>query len=65
MNPAIPAWNKLRLVMLYGLRYQKSQAQNVASLINLALENGVQREDARVSHASLGIECFAALTLVE
>ena len=40
--------NKLRLVMLYALRYQKTQAQNVASLINLMLENGVSREDARV-----------------
>ena len=49
-NPAVPAWNKLRLVMLYGLRYQKTQANNVASLINLALESGVQREDARVSN---------------
>ena len=35
--------------MLYALRYQKTQASSVASLISLALENGVQREDARVS----------------
>lgn len=42
--------------MLYGLRYQKSQAHNVASLINLALENGVQREDARVSCSALGVK---------
>lgn len=48
-NSAVPAWNKLRLVMLYALRYQKSQANSVASLIKLALENGVSREDARVS----------------
>ena len=47
-NPAIQPWNKLRLVILYALRYQKTQAQNVASLINLMLENGVSREDARV-----------------
>ena len=47
-NPAIQPWNKLRLVMLYALRYQKTQAQNVTSLINLMLENGVSREDARV-----------------
>ncbi len=47
-NTAVPAWSKLRLVMLYALRYQKTQASSVASLINLALENGVQREDARV-----------------
>lgn len=47
-NPNIPVWNKLRLVILYALRYQKTQANNVASLINLMLENGVSREDARV-----------------
>lgn len=41
--------------MLYGLRYQKSQANNVASLINLALENGVQREDARLVYVLLNI----------
>lgn len=35
--------------MLYALRYQKTQANSVASLINLALEHGVSREDARVS----------------
>ncbi|GJE88833.1 Sec1 family protein [Phanerochaete sordida] len=54
-NPAVPAWNKLRLVMLYGIRYQKTQAHNVASLINLALENGVQREDARLVYVLLNI----------
>ena len=46
-------WNKLRLVMLYALRYQKTQAQNVASFINLMLENGVSREDARVCATSV------------
>ncbi|KIP09648.1 hypothetical protein PHLGIDRAFT_126102 [Phlebiopsis gigantea 11061_1 CR5-6] len=54
-NPAVPAWNKLRLVMLYGLRYQKTQSSSVASLINLALENGVQREDARLVYVLLNI----------
>ncbi|KAI0712517.1 vacuolar protein sorting-associated protein 45 [Earliella scabrosa] len=54
-NPAIQPWNKLRLVMLYALRYQKSQAQNVASLINLMLENGVSREDARLVYVLLNI----------
>ena len=46
---SVTASHKLRLVILYALRYQKTQASSVASLINLALENGVQREDARVS----------------
>ncbi|KAI0690453.1 Sec1-like protein [Cerioporus squamosus] len=54
-NPAVQPWNKLRLVMLYALRYQKSQAQNVASLINLMLENGVSREDARLVYVLLNI----------
>ena len=46
----VPTFSKLKLVCLYALRYQKSQAaNNIASLINLMLENGVGREDARVS----------------
>lgn len=34
--------------MLFALRYQKTQQANIANLINLLLENGVSREDARV-----------------
>lgn len=41
---------KLRLVILYALRYQKTQASNIASLINLALQNGVPTEAARVNY---------------
>lgn len=44
----VPSWNKLRLVILFALRYQKTQTSNIASLINLMLANGVSREDARV-----------------
>ncbi len=44
----VPPWNKLRVVILYALRYQKLQTSNIASLINLMLANGVSREDARV-----------------
>ncbi|KAI0328911.1 Sec1-domain-containing protein [Cubamyces sp. BRFM 1775] len=54
-NPVIQPWNKLRLVMLYALRYQKTQPQNVASLINLILENGVSREDAKLVYVLLNI----------
>lgn len=54
-NPAVTPWNKLRLVILYALRYQKSQANNIASLINLMLENGVSREDARLVYVFLNI----------
>ena len=41
--------NKLRLVILYALRFQKQRASDIANLINLALQNGVKREDARAS----------------
>ena len=44
----MPPWNKLRVVMLYALRYQKTQVVNIATLINQLLENGVSREEARV-----------------
>ncbi|TFK52450.1 Sec1-like protein [Heliocybe sulcata] len=54
-TPSVTAWNKLRLVILYALRYQKSQANNIASLINLMLENGVSREDARLVYVFLNI----------
>jgi hypothetical protein len=47
-DAAVPLWNKLRVVALYALRYQKTQTGNIASLINLMLENGVSREHARV-----------------
>ena len=47
-DPGVPPWNKLRVVMLYALRYQKSQTGNIAALINLMLANGVPREDAKV-----------------
>lgn len=42
---------KVRLVTLYALRYQKTKANDIANLINLMLQNGVKREDARVSLA--------------
>jgi hypothetical protein len=51
-NSAISASQKLRLVMLYALRYQKTQASNIASLVGLLLANGVKSEDARVSNAA-------------
>ncbi|KAI0304470.1 Sec1 family-domain-containing protein [Multifurca ochricompacta] len=47
--------NKLRLLILYALRYQKTQASNIASLITLALQNGVRPEDARLVYAILNV----------
>ncbi|KAF9049477.1 Sec1-like protein [Hymenopellis radicata] len=51
----VAPWNKLRVVILYALRYQKLQTGNVASLINLMLANGVSREDARLVYVFLNI----------
>ena len=61
-NAAIQPWNKLRLVIPYALRYQKSQANNVASLINLTIENGVNREDAKVRRSTPLIQNILQLT---
>lgn len=47
-NPSIQPHNKLRLVMLYALRYQKSAANNIATLINALVEHGVTKEEAQV-----------------
>ncbi|KAF8895370.1 Sec1-like protein [Infundibulicybe gibba] len=52
---AVPAWNKLRLVILYGLRYQKSQPSNISSLINLMLTHGVSKEDAKLVYVILNL----------
>ncbi|KAI9510581.1 Sec1 family-domain-containing protein [Russula earlei] len=54
-NNGISSRNKLRLLILYALRYQKTQANNIASLITLALQNGVRSEEARLVYAILNI----------
>ncbi|KAG5638704.1 hypothetical protein H0H81_010686 [Sphagnurus paluster] len=54
-DPNVRAWNKLRLVMLFALRYQKTQTSNIATLINLLLANGVAPEDARLVYVFLNI----------
>jgi hypothetical protein len=55
MNKDVPPWNKLKIVMLYALRYQKTQTANIANLINLLLENGISREDAKLVYVLLNI----------
>lgn len=52
MDASVQPFNKLRVVILYALRYQKTQTANIASLIKLMLENGVSREDAQVLRTS-------------
>ncbi|KAJ3981918.1 Sec1-like protein [Lentinula detonsa] len=54
-DSAISSTHKLHIVILYALRYQKTQATNIANLINLLLANGVSREDARLVYVFLNI----------
>ncbi|KAI5118702.1 hypothetical protein M0805_003358 [Coniferiporia weirii] len=52
---AVSAQQKLRIVILFALRYQKSKANDIANLINLMLENGVSKEDARLVYVFLNV----------
>ncbi|KAJ8496546.1 hypothetical protein ONZ45_g12407 [Pleurotus djamor] len=54
-DTSVSAWNKLRIVILYALRYQKTHSANIASLINFMLSNGVSRDDARLVYVFLNI----------
>ncbi|GLB38409.1 putative STXBP unc-18 SEC1 family protein [Lyophyllum shimeji] len=54
-DTGVPARLKLRVVILYALRYQKTQTSNIATLINLLLANGISREDARLVYVFLNI----------
>ncbi|KAH0586270.1 hypothetical protein H2248_007518 [Termitomyces sp. 'cryptogamus'] len=55
LDPSIAPRHKLRLVILYALRYQKTQTNNIANLIKLLLANGVSEEDARLVYVFLNI----------
>ncbi|KZT44435.1 vacuolar protein sorting-associated protein 45 [Sistotremastrum suecicum HHB10207 ss-3] len=53
---SVPAFNKLRLVILYALRYQKgSQSANIPILIKSLLDQGVAPEDARLVYVFLNM----------
>lgn len=48
-SPRIPANNKLRLAILYALRYQKLTSNAITSVVDALIENGVSADRARVS----------------
>ncbi|KAK2465256.1 hypothetical protein APHAL10511_002610 [Amanita phalloides] len=54
-NNALSPRYKLRIVMLYALRYQKTQANNIGLLVNLLLTNGVAADEARLVYVILNI----------
>ena len=49
VDRSVSAEKKLRIVILFALRYQKTKANDIANLISLMLENGVSHDDAKVS----------------
>ena len=52
VDNSVSAEQKLRIVILFALRYQKTRANDIANLISLMLENGVSHDDAKVSQLS-------------
>ncbi|OXG32248.1 hypothetical protein J008_01006 [Cryptococcus neoformans] len=49
----VPSPNKLRLAILYALRYQKSPSAQIAQVVNTLISNGVPPERARLVYAML------------
>jgi Sec1 family len=47
----IPPVNKLRLAMLYALRYQKNNNNAISSVVDLLVKHGLKEDEAKVSFA--------------
>lgn len=47
-SPKTPNSNKLRLAILYALRYQKFSGNSIASVVDALIQNGVSADRARV-----------------
>lgn len=54
-SPKTPAANKLRLAILYALRYQKFAGNAIASVVDALLAAGVPAERARLVYVMLNI----------
>ncbi|KIJ54233.1 hypothetical protein M422DRAFT_153815 [Sphaerobolus stellatus SS14] len=54
-NPSIQSTNKLRLVILYALRYQKTSANNIVALVDALVQQGVSRDEANLVYAVLNL----------
>ncbi|KAG8956503.1 vacuolar protein sorting-associated protein 45 [Tulasnella sp. 419] len=53
LSPQVPPANKLRVAILYALRYQKSSSNAIPSVIDLLKKNGVGDEDCRLVNVIL------------
>ena len=52
-NPRVPPSNKLRLSILYALRYQKAQGNQIATVVDTLIQNGVSADKARLIYVML------------
>lgn len=48
-SPDIASDNKLRLVLIYALRYQKFAGNAISQVTDMLIRNGVSESDAAVS----------------
>lgn len=52
-NPRVPNSNKLRLAILYALRYQKAQGNQIATVVDTLIRNGISADKARLVYVML------------
>lgn len=52
-SPKVPQSNKLRLAILYALRYQRFQGNQIAQVVDALIHNGVSADRARLVYVML------------
>jgi hypothetical protein len=52
-SPRVPQGNKLRLAILYALRYQKAQGNQISQVVDALIQNGVSADKARLVYVML------------
>jgi hypothetical protein len=52
-SPKVPSSNKLRLAILYALRYQKAQGNQIAQVVEALMRYGVPAERAKLVYVML------------
>ena len=52
-NPRVRPTNKLRLAILYALRYQKAQGNQIAQVVDALIQNGVTADRAKLVYVML------------
>jgi len=53
--PEVPSLNKLRLAILYALRYQKTSGNSIVQVTESLLRNGVSEEEAKLVYIALNV----------